>query len=183
MTVAAAWVFALMSSLASPKDTTNDTWLHKEARESADDAQRRYEEIAEAVAEVAQSREEAAHLIVRSWLESGWHRDVDLGFTRGSGVDSCLMQVRVLPGTKTAEGWTWQDLTSDRKKCFAAGARILRSSLRTCAALPESDRMSAYIAGHCHSTAGRLRSRKHMSYVKKVLAYAKQVENEKTTGL
>lgn len=178
MIVTSAWVLALMTTLTKPHDTTRAPWLPVKARESADDAQARYTHIAEAVAEVAESPEEAAHLIVRSWLESGWRKDVDLGQTRGAGVDSCLMQVRVLPGTKTAEGWTWQELVSDRKKCFTAGVRILRNSLSVCKSVPANDRLSAYIAGTCHSSAGRRRSREHMQYVKRILQRAAKLESK-----
>lgn len=169
MVVTSTWVLALMTTLAKPRDTTHAPWMPIKARESLEDAQVRYEGIAEAVAEVAESPEEAAHLVVRSWLESGWRKDVDTGLTRGQGVDSCVMQVRLLPGRTTSEGWTWQDLVSDRKKCFTAGARILRHSLYVCKSVPESDRLSAYISGSCYSSAGKRRSREHMKYVKRVL--------------
>ena len=90
-------------------------------------------------------------LLSLAYFESGFRRDVDLGlgqFARGSGVDSCLMQIRVGSGA-TAEGWPHADLVGDRKKCFRAGLHLVRQSFHACRKLPREDWLGAYTSGTC----------------------------------
>jgi len=160
-----AWLVALMVLLSPPDKGAAAGRFVPDAVETTEQRLERYEGIAAAVAAVAFDPEEkplfggksgrhatATLLLGLSWMESGWRRDVDLGqgkLARGSGMDSCLMQIRLGKNETTAEGWTWQDLVGDREKCFRAGLRIARRSFSACRSLPVEHRLSAYATGSC----------------------------------
>ncbi|MGO9710150.1 MAG: hypothetical protein ACLQBL_14880 [Polyangiaceae bacterium] len=81
--------------------------------------------------------------------ESTFRVDVENGRARGDGGTSwCFMQLHIGSG-KTVEGWTGQDVTSDRKLCFRAGLHIARESFRMCNGLPDNEMLSAYASGQC----------------------------------
>lgn len=81
-------------------------------------------------------------------FESGYRADVDDGRVTGDhGRSFCLMQVQVIG--KTAEGWTGQDLTSDRKKCFRAALKRIRISFDWCKDHAIEDRLAGYTSGQC----------------------------------
>jgi hypothetical protein len=81
-------------------------------------------------------------------FESGYRADVDDGRTTGDhGHSYCIMQVQVIG--KTREGWTGQDLTSDRKKCIRVALRHIRESFRWCQASAQEDRLAGYTVGSC----------------------------------
>lgn len=138
--------------------------LIKDAVETPEEGRARYHEIARAAAQVAYDpalrpvyggpygRAETMVLLLSiASYESGFRRDVDLGLgklSRGSGIDSCLLQIRVGSG-KTHEGWTHEDLVSDREKCFRAGLALIRKSFGACKKHDELDRLSAYARGRC----------------------------------
>jgi hypothetical protein len=100
----------------------------------------------------------AALVLAVAYHESGFMKDVDIGpCYRGksgqsarcdSGKSACLMQIRIADG-KTPEGYTREELFKDRRKCFEAGLRLLRSSLGMCKHLPLKHRLAAYASGSC----------------------------------
>lgn len=154
-----AWALAIMLAWAPPGRSGI-----KDASETAEAGTARYGEIARDAARVAfdpgerplvagpRARSQSlAVLLSVAYHESGFRRDVDLGLgplARGSGTDSCLMQIRVGKGT-TPEGWSHADLVADRVKCFRAGFRLLRRSIGACRRLPPLDWLSAYARGQC----------------------------------
>ena len=154
-----AWAVALMVSWAPPGRSHI-----KDAIEEPEAGKARYEEIARAAARVAYDpatpplfrgprgrASTMALLLAVASHESGFRRDVDLGIgklARGSGTDSCLLQIRVGKG-KTAEGWTHEDLVGDREKCFRAGHSLIKRSFGACRRLPLLDWLGAYTRGRC----------------------------------
>jgi hypothetical protein len=136
----------------------------KAAIETPEDGRARYLEIATAATKVAYDpdvqplfggpRGRAATLALMlsvAWHESGFRRDVDLGIgklSRGSGKDSCLLQIRVGAG-KTPQGWSHDDLVSDREKCFRAGLAVMKKSFGACRALDQRDWLGVYTRGAC----------------------------------
>ncbi|WP_437677584.1 hypothetical protein [Sorangium sp. So ce131] len=154
-----AWAVGLMVTWAPPGSS-----LIKDAIETPEEGRARYQEIARAAAKVAYDpelkplfggprgrAETMALLLAIASYESGFRRDVDLGLgklARGSGTDSCLLQIRVGAG-KTPEGWTHEDLVSDREKCFRAGLRLIKGSFGACRKQDPRDRLSAYTRGRC----------------------------------
>jgi hypothetical protein len=154
-----AWALAIMLAWAPPGRSRI-----KEAVETPEAGAARYAEIAREAAQVVfdpaerpmvagpRARSQSLALLLSVALhESGFRRDVDLGLgplARGSGTDSCLMQIRVGKG-QTPEGWAHADLVADRKKCFRAGLRLLRRSIGACRSLPPLDWLSAYARGQC----------------------------------
>jgi hypothetical protein len=81
-------------------------------------------------------------------FESGYRADVDDGRTTGDhGRSYCLMQVQVVG--KTSEGWTGQDLVTDRKKCFRAALKRIRISFDWCKDHALEDRLAGYTSGQC----------------------------------
>lgn len=154
-----AWALGIMLAWAPPGRSRI-----KDAVETPEAGAARYAEIARDAAHVAfdpgerplvagpRARSQSlAVLLSVAYHESGFRRDVDLGagpLARGSGTDSCLMQIRVGKG-KTPEGWSHDDLVADRQKCFRAGFRLLRRSIGACRSLPPLDWLSAYARGAC----------------------------------
>ncbi len=67
---------------------------------------------------------------------------------RGSGLDSCLLQVRAGAG-KTREGWSHEDLVGDRENAFARDSRWIKGSFGACRKQEPRDRLSAYTRGRC----------------------------------
>jgi hypothetical protein len=164
-----AWAVAFMVSWAQPGLS-----FIKDAVETPDAGRARYEEIARAAVQVAYDPETrpvfggprgraatVALLLSIAYHESGYRRDVDLGIgklARGSGKDSCLVQIRVGSG-RTPQGWTHEDLVKDREKCFRAGLALIRKSFGACRKLDPLDRLSAYTRGRCVANERLSRSR------------------------
>jgi hypothetical protein len=154
-----AWALTFMMAWAPPGRSHI-----RDAVETPEAGAARYAEIARAAARVAfdpgvtplvagaRSRSQTLAIVLSvAFHESGFRRDVDLGigpFARGSGTDSCLMQIRVGRGS-TTEGYSHADLVADREKCFRAGLRLLRRSIGACRSLPPLDWLSAYARGQC----------------------------------
>lgn len=188
-----AWLVAVMVAQGSPaKEVETACWHERHdksvqgACETEDERVARYGQIATAIARVAFDPAEtpafggqrgrhatAALLLGVSWWEGWrWRRDVDLGLggrARGSGSDSCAMQIRLVGEQVTAEGWGWRDLVGDRDKCFRAGLRIARRSLTACAHLPGPQRLAAYASGSCSLPIGWKKSEERMETVRRML--------------
>jgi hypothetical protein len=153
------WALTFMLSWAPPGRS-----LIKDAIETPEAGTARYAEIARAAARVAfdpESRplvagprartQTLAIMLSVAYHESGFRRDVDLGLgalARGSGKDSCLMQIRVGRGT-TEEGYGHEQLVAERDKCFRVGLRLLRRSIGACRRSSPLDWLSAYARGQC----------------------------------
>ncbi|EYF08462.1 hypothetical protein [Chondromyces apiculatus] len=164
-----AWAVALMVSWSPPGRSHI-----ADAVETPEEGRARYEEIARAAARVAYDptvepafrgpRGRAATLALLLAIahhESGFRRDVDLGLgklARGSGMDSCLLQIRVGKG-KTSEGWTHADLVGDREKCFRAGHALVKRSFGACRKFEQLDWLGAYTRGRCVADEKASRSR------------------------
>lgn len=152
-----AWLMAWMLASAPPGRS-------QIAPETADEGRARYEAIAQSFATVAYDPAEKplaagprgraftlSVLAATALHESGFRRDVDLGEgsrARGSGVDSCLLQIRVGRG-RTAEGWTHEDLVGDREKCARAALHLMQRSFGACRRLELVDRLAGYTRGTC----------------------------------
>jgi hypothetical protein len=164
-----AWAVTFMVSWAPPGRSTL-----KDATETPEAGRARYAEIAAAAARVAYDpalkplfggpRGRAATMALFlsiAYHESGFRRDVDLGIgklARGSGTDSCLLQIRVGTG-RTAEGWSHEDLVGDRVKCFRAGYGLIKRSFGACRRLPMLDWLGAYTRGRCREDEPLSRAR------------------------
>jgi len=154
-----AWGLAFMLSWAPPGRSKI-----KDAIETEEQGKQRYAEIVRAAAHVAYDPQitplfkgprgratTMALLLSVAWHESGFRRDVDLGvgsLARGSGTDSCLLQIRVGSG-RTQEGWAHKDLVTDREKCFRAGLALMRRSFGSCHRLDQRDWLGVYTRGSC----------------------------------
>ena len=154
-----AWAVAFMVSWAPPGRSKISNAVETEAEGRA-----RYAEIAKAAVQVVYEpstppvfqgaygrASTTALLLAVAFHESGFRRDVDLGIgalARGSGTDSCLMQIRVGAG-RTPQGWSHSDLVQDRQKCFLAGLALIRKSFAACHRLGLRDWLSVYTRGHC----------------------------------
>jgi hypothetical protein len=164
-----AWALAIMVAWAPPGRSKIRGAVETEA-----EGQARYAEIARTVVNVVYEpttqplfrgaygrASTAALLLAVAFHESGFRRDVDLGIgklARGSGTDSCLMQIRVGSG-RTPQGWSHTDLVQDRQKCFLAGLALIRRSFAACHRLSVRDWLSAYTRGRCVENDPSSRSR------------------------
>jgi hypothetical protein len=169
------WLVALMHAwVPTGYDTQFHSW--RGARETREETEVRFRQIAEAMAQVtldpaeqpvlpgAQGRAATAALLLGiAFYESGFSRDVDLGigrYARGDkGHSWCLMQLNlgkkvvVENGTRledsairTPEGWSGQELLADRTRCFRAALHLVRRSWN-CGAL--EDKLTVYASGTC----------------------------------
>ncbi len=116
-----------------------------------------------------------------AFFESGFSAKVDRGLLRGDGGRSvCLMQVNVGKGRTSAWnkttgkwaspaddpadvvlGWNADELIADRKRCFLAAHRLMRSSIASCSRLGALEGLRAYASGTCKD--GSDASRRRMS--------------------
>ena len=136
----------------------------------------------------SRGRQYTAMLVTVWWnAESGFRRDVDMGLGRTKtakagwndfGRSWCMGQINLgrkrRPDperegawiedspTTTPEGWSGRDLCQDRRKCLLATLRVMRQSVNSCKSLPFGERLAAYAAGRCDSSAGRGISRQRM---------------------
>jgi hypothetical protein len=154
----AAWLLAIMLTSAPPGRSSKP----EEARETEAAGRARYEAIAQAIAEVSLDPAEAplfdgdgarkktaALLLAISRLESTWRRDVDLGLgAQATRKYRCLMQISV-PGGKTPEGWTGDDLVASREKCFRRALHILQRGKRVCRKRGGTSFVNHYASGYC----------------------------------
>lgn len=108
------------------------------------------------------------------WHESGKaiRKDVDLGegrLARGDhGGSVCLMQINVGKGrtprynvvkkrfaykgdpeSELIDGYTAEELLSDRKNCFRTGLRLARESFTACGNVPLDQSLKLYASGKC----------------------------------
>jgi hypothetical protein len=154
----AAWLVSAMLAWSPP--------ITKTPQETA-----RYESIAKDFATVAMDpsekpafegedgRAKTALLMASiASFESGYRADVDTGRTRGDhGASWCLMQIQVVG--KTREGYTGEDLTKDRTKCFRVALRIIRDSFAMCKEKSIEDRLAGYTSGTCKDNEPLARNR------------------------
>jgi hypothetical protein len=115
-----SWILAAILVLAPP-------------RASEPNALERYASIAEDIAAETNTRQEAALVLAIMSHESGFRLDVDQGLARGSGKDSCLMQLRN----------AGEAVLYSRRTCIHEGVRRMRRSLGSCGNL------RAYASGTC----------------------------------
>lgn len=100
----------------------------------------------------------AALMLAIANFESGFVKSVDQGSRRGDNGDSyCIMQVRLKKGQAVYFGpeemhaWKGADLSSDRKKCLAAGLEALRLSISSCGVGPNGQALNIYASGNCET--------------------------------
>lgn len=160
--ITAAVLFAVIegfspSSYAAKQNHLPGWW------ETVEERKERYSTISEDVVEVLKENgsipgftraESAAMVLAVMAHESGFARDVDLGpCYRGNdpskcdfGRAVCLMQVHT--GEKTPEGWTFDDVQHDRRKCIKRGLSSIKMSWKTCSHLGEQYRLAG-LSGSC----------------------------------
>lgn len=180
------WLYGLMCWLLPVERGVELTRNDPTTAETVEERDARYHGIADAIAEVVTSPDvvmpfkgkngavnSAGLLLAVTYKESGWRKDVDFGVgkrSRGEGVDSCLAQIRVGVG-KTDEGWSHEDLTGDRKKCFTAALRLMARSYASCRDLPPEEKLTAYTSGNCRSDRGKEKSRERVTLSRRLLAH------------
>jgi hypothetical protein len=173
-----AWILSIMVQVAPPdRLAAGPQWPGWE--ETAEQKLERYESFAEDLYEVVYDpafkplydgrlgRARTATLVLGvAFHESGFAHDTDKGpCYRGpgnvgrcdGGASACVMQVNVGAGT-SQEGWTRAELFAERTKCFRAGIRLLRRSMRACSKLEGKHWLAAYAAGTCEHRMGQQRS-------------------------
>jgi len=106
-----------------------------------------------------------------AYHESGFRRDVDLGYGRARlarggwndyGRSWCMLQINLgrtqavreglvseESASVTAQGWHGSELLADRGKCFRAGIEVLRGAMGACGRNELRHRLAAYASGTC----------------------------------
>lgn len=156
----AAAMLAALTSQAPP--------ARHAAFEAPADTQARYEAIAEQMIAAAEERPigpgpsgvvlAAALLGGVAIHESRLDPQIDAGHCPDGlcpGGAVCIVQIEQHPRKLTPEGWSRDDLRTDRSKCLRRGMRILASSWWTCRrdengqGTPSKHRLAAYASGTC----------------------------------
>ena len=132
-----------------------------------------------------------ALILATASSESAFRRDVDFGLGKYSKGDNgrswCLSQINlgqlnksgrtgtriVFDGMKYSftndpnVGFGGEDMVRDRKICFRAAVRIIRSSFGQCRHLPMEDRLAIYTSGDCDKghASSRIRVGKAVTWV------------------
>jgi hypothetical protein len=108
-----------------------------------------------------------AFLVAVAFRESSLRHDAVGDRVKGKPTSFCAFQIHLPWGRKTAEGWTGEDLLEDPDKCVAAAYRMLRISVRTCAAHP----LAWYAEGPngCSSTRAQRISRDRLALARRLV--------------
>jgi hypothetical protein len=104
-------------------------------------------------------------------FESSYTADVDSGKKRGTVGDACIMQLVISGHNRLhlvgdvyewsrTEGWTYEDILADRKKCIRGALHIARESFRICHSL------SLYTVGKCDPKEPKARHREERARVR-----------------
>lgn len=129
--------------------------------------------LAEAIATATQDVEEQNLLVAVALRESNFAPAAKGDFHGGKATSFCAFQLHLPDGSRTAEGWSGEEVAADVTKCTQAALRRVRGSLRTCGHLPKDERLAAYAAGRCESEAGKRLSRDRMQLAQRVGAEAR----------
>jgi hypothetical protein len=78
----------------------------------------------------------SALLVAIAFRESSLRADAVGDHVAGKPTSFCAFQIHLPFGAKTDEGWTGRDLAEDPDKCVTIAMRMLRQSMRMCAAHP-----------------------------------------------
>jgi hypothetical protein len=163
----AAWL--LTAFLAWVPQYHTDMPRYADAKETHEEQEARFGEIADALATVVLDPEErplfsgkwgrektAIQMASIAYYESHLARNVDYGlgkWGRGDyGGSWCMMQINLGRGRdgdsadRTPEGWSGKDLVADREKCFRAGLHKLRQSWG-CG--KGAEKLTVYASGRC----------------------------------
>ena len=96
-------------------------------------------------------RKTSALLVAMAFRESSLRADAVGDHVAGKPTSFCAFQLHLPFGAKTAEGWTGAELAEDPDKCVTAALRMLRDSMRACAAHP----LAVYASGPTGCTSER----------------------------
>ena len=173
-----AWVVSALEFI-SPSERQANLTTYPEAQETAEERRERYQQIAETIVDVVWDEDEeplfpgrlgrfrtAALVVAVANYESGLRRDVLScagAHSRGSGVDSGALQVRLPRGAFTAEGWTAEEVCGDLGKQFRSGLHLMQRSFRACSKEAADHRLSAFTSGRCDSVIGGATSKPRMA--------------------
>ncbi len=156
MSVLLAWVVAA-SSLLAPA--------------------RQHEPLAEAIATSAEAeaplfkgdedrRKTSALLVAIAFRESSLRADAVGDHVAGKPTSFCAFQIHLPFGAKTADGWSGDDLVEDPQKCALTAIRMIRQSMRMCAAHP----LAFYASGPagCENARAQRISRDRMAIAQRL---------------
>ncbi len=163
MNLIVIWLAGLMTWLVPPSITEKAVGPN---HETAAERTERYYKIASAVAAVAYDKDEAplfqgpygraqtaTAILGVYYHESGFHKSVHNGTSRGDhGRSACLGQHNIGSG-KTLEGWTAEDLINSDELCARATLHTMRRSFTSCRYDDPDDRLYAYASGSCPAKA------------------------------
>ena len=130
--------------------------------------------LAQAIAAATADVDEQNLLVAVALRESNFAPAAKGDFHGGKATSFCAFQLHLPGGSRTAEGWSGEDVAADVTKCTQAALRRVRQSQTTCSFLPKEERLAVYAAGRCDSEAGRRLSRDRMALAKRVAAEARK---------
>ena len=141
------WVLSAMVAWAPPK-TPDDLERYKSI--ASDIEAVAYDPIERPIVTGPEGRARTALLLASTAYDESYYRqDVDDGRARGdAGRSVCVMQIWVGSG-RTQEGWSAEDLVSDRLKCVRAALHIVHGSMAWCRRLSGGDLLGGYTHGRC----------------------------------
>lgn len=120
----------------------------------------------------------SALLVAIAFRESSLRANAVGDFSRGKPTSFCAFQVN-LPGTKTKEGWTGDDLLEDPDKCVTVAMRFVRDSMRVCPEHP----IAWYAAGPkgCTNAHAQRISRDRVAIAQRLVREVRVLEDTRAT--
>lgn len=113
-----------------------------------------------------------ALLVAMAFRESSLRESAVGDHVGGKPTSFCAFQLHLPGGTKSAEGWTGEDLANDPEKCVTAALRLLRASIRACPKHP----IAWYASGPagCDSERAQRISRDRMALAQRLIREVKE---------
>jgi len=131
--------------------------------------------LADAIASATHEPDEQNVLVAVALRESNFAPAAKGDFHGGKATSFCAFQLHLPNGSRTAEGWSGEDVSTDVTKCTQAALRRVRDSQRACSFLPKEERLAVYARGRCDSDDGKRLSRDRMALAKRVGVEARSV--------
>lgn len=156
------WVLSALTEHVPPERVSP---RFPQAVETLEEKHDRYVDIAWDIASVSSNKRDAALLVAVAIKESGLARDVDLGPCDPARVrlGQCdAGRAKTLWQLQAVDGWP------DRREAARMALKRLRHSEKRCRDLPAEERLAAYAAGTCTSSAGRKISRDRVEFARRI---------------
>lgn len=118
----------------------------------------------------------SALLVAIAFRESSLRANAVGDHVGGKPTSFCAFQIHVPHGSRTADGWTGEELAQDPDKCVTTAMHMLRESMRACPAHP----LAFYASGPsgCDNARAQRISRDRLAIAQRLIRDVKQPQQE-----